>query len=199
MPSIAWALIDTLSQYGYQTTLEELMPSFGPSVSQVIQQATKVSSEDAAHLYEASLTNYYENHMPKRRLLKARMRSSLCSLLNLHLRLPTRKSNLAHTHYSLISAGQTTLPLSLVETAVLVSSPHRNLFIMPLNALHTESSHTEFVEDTAEDMQATSPASIPVRIGITKIRSTTQLQHAVPTHTCSELPSVKTLLLDLSE
>lgn len=40
-PSIAWALIDTLSQYEYQTTLEELMSHFRPSMPQLIPQATE--------------------------------------------------------------------------------------------------------------------------------------------------------------
>ena len=39
-PPITWALVDTLSQYGYQSTLEELMPHLGPSMPQVIQQST---------------------------------------------------------------------------------------------------------------------------------------------------------------
>jgi beta-phosphoglucomutase-like phosphatase (HAD superfamily) len=39
-PFIAWALIDTLSQYEYQTTLDELTSHFRPSMPQTIQQAT---------------------------------------------------------------------------------------------------------------------------------------------------------------
>ena len=65
MTSIAAALVETLGEHGHHTTVEELMPNFGPSMQHVIRHVTAVDAAEAERLYQTYLTNYYDHYMPR--------------------------------------------------------------------------------------------------------------------------------------
>ena len=69
MAVIAEALVDTLARWGHATTVEALMPHFGPRMQEVIQAATGVDLDEADRIYADYLPRYYGEYMARSRPL----------------------------------------------------------------------------------------------------------------------------------
>ena len=195
MTSIAAALVETLGEHGHHTTVEELMPNFGPSMQHVIRHVTAVDAAEAERLYQTYLTNYYDHYMPRTPPIPGANDLLEELVARLPLAIVTSK----------IEAGARSLLAHLGwadHFAVVVgrdSSPAMKPSPQPvqhaLDALAVHPARAAFVGDTAVDMQAALAAGVAIRLGLTNIQGAAQLREAGATHTCPDLAAVRALLL----
>ncbi len=195
MTVIAEALVDTLDGFGYQTTVEALMPHFGPRMQEVIQAATGVDLEDADRIYADYLPRYYGEYMSRSRPLPGA--DSLLDALaptGVPLGIVTSKVEtgahdlLAHLewtdHFGVVVGRDTTPEMKPSPVPVRYA----------LSALDADPARTVSVGDTEADMRAASAAG-----GATGIRPPEQMRAAGATHVCEDLDAVRSLLLPALE
>ena len=196
MTVIAEALVDTLERFGHTTTVEGLMPHFGPRMQEVISAATGVSLDEADRIYADYLPRYYGEYMARSRPLPGA--GALLEALaptGVPMGIVTSKieegahSLLAHLgwtgHFGVV-VGRDTTP-EMKPSPV----PVRHA----LDALDADASRTVSVGDTEEDMRAASAAGVAAIIGLTVIRTPEQMRAAGATHICDDLDAVRGLLL----
>ena len=200
MTVIAEALVDTLERFGHATTVEALMPHFGPRMQEVIQAATGVDLEEADRIYADYLPRYYGEYMSRSRPLPG-AEALLADLAptGVPLGIVTSKIEtgahdlLAHlewTDYFGVVVGRDTTP-EMKPSPVPVR--------YALNALDADPALTVSVGDTEADMRAASAAGVTTIIGLTVIRTPEQMRAAGATHVCADLDAVRSLLLPALE
>ncbi len=196
MTVIAEALVDTLSRWGHATTVEALMPHFGPKMQEVIQAATGVSDDEADRIYADYLPRYYGEYMARSRPLPGA--DALLDTLaptGLPLGIVTSKIEtgahdlLAHLgwtdHFGVVVGRDTTPAMKPSPVPVRYA----------LDALGADPARTVSVGDTEEDMKAASAAGVASIIGLTVIRAPEPMRAAGATHICEDLDAVRSLLL----
>lgn len=196
MTVIAEALVDTLSRWGHTTTVEALMPHFGPKMQEVIQAATGVSDEEADRIYADYLPRYYGEYMARSRPLPGA--DALLDALaptGLPLGIVTSKIE-AGAHDLLAQLGWTDhfgVVVGRDTTPAMKPSPVPVRYA--LDALGADPARTVSVGDTEEDMRAASAAGVASIIGLTVIRAPEPMRAAGATHVCEDLDAVRSLLL----
>ena len=195
MTSIAAALVDTLASHGHVTTVEQLMPLFGPSMPAVIQRVVPVDDAEAERLYQAYLPNYYERYLPRTRPIPGA--DGLLEELAALMPLAVVTSKIEDGARSLLAQ------LGWAEHFAVVVGRDTSGGIKPspepvhhaLAALGVDAARAAFVGDTEEDMRAAAAAGVATRVDLTVIRSEQQLRAAGATHACPDLAAVRTQLL----
>lgn len=195
MTSIAAALVETLGEHGHHTSVDELMPKFGPSMPHVIQRVTAVDEVEAERLYQAYLPNYYDHHMA--RTPPIRGANELLQELAAHLPLAIVTSKIEAGARSLLTQlGWTDHFAGVVgRDSGTAMKPSPAPVHHALDALAVDPARAAFVGDTEVDMQAALAAGVAIRVGVTNIQSAAQLREAGATHTCPDLAAVGVLLL----
>ncbi|MDE2695495.1 MAG: HAD family hydrolase [Chloroflexota bacterium] len=196
MTVIAEALVDTLARFGHTTTVEGLMPHFGPRMQEVISAATGVDLDEADRIYADYLPRYYGEYMARSRPLPGG--DALLDALaptGVPMGIVTSKIErgahdlLAHlgwsAHFGVVVGRDTTPEMKPSPVPVRYA----------LDALGADPSRTVSVGDTEADMQAASAAGVAAVIGLTVIRTPEQMLRAGATHTCEDLDAVRGLLL----
>ena len=196
MTVIAEALVDTLERFGHATTVEALMPHFGPRMQEVISAATGVSLDEADRIYADYLPIYYGEYMSRSRPLPGA--DALLDALaptGVPMGIVTSKIEtgahdlLAHLswsdHFGVVVGRDTTPEMKPSPVPVRYA----------LDALDADPARTVSVGDTEEDMRAASAAGVASIIGLTVIRTPEQMRAAGATHICEDLDAVRGLLL----
>jgi phosphoglycolate phosphatase len=196
MTVIAEALVETLARWGHTTSVEALMPHFGPKMQEVIQAATGVDLDEADRIYADYLPRYYGEYMARSRPLPG-AEALLDALVptGVPLGIVTSKietgahdllAHLGWTDHFGVVVGRDTTP-EMKPSPV----PVRHA----LSALDADPARTVSVGDTEEDMKAASSAGVASIIGLTVIRAPEQMRAAGATHVCEDLDAVRSLLL----
>ena len=196
MTVIAEALVETLDGFGYTTTVESLMPHFGPKMQEVIQAATGVDLDEADRIYADYLPLYYGEYMSRSRPLPgAEALLDALAPTGVPLGIVTSKieagahdllAHLGWTDHFRVVVGRDTTP-EMKPSPVPVR--------YALSALDADPARTVSVGDTEEDMKAASAAGVASIIGLTVIRAPEQMRAAGATHVCADLDAVRSLLL----
>ena len=196
MTVIAEALVDTLARWGHTTTVDGLMPHFGPKMQEVIQAATGVDLDEADRIYADYLPRYYGEYMARSRPLPGA--DALLDALvptSVPLGIVTSKietgahdllAHLGWTDHFGVVVGRDTTP-EMKPSPV----PMR----YALDALHADPARTVSVGDTEADVRAASAAGVASIVGLTVIRTPEQMRAAGATHVCEDLDAVGRLLL----
>ena len=196
MAVIAEALVDTLARWGHTTTVEALMPHFGPKMQEVIHAATGVDLDEADRIYADYLPRYYGEYMARSRPLPgAEALLDALAPTGLPLGIVTSKIEtgahdlLAHLdwtdHFGVVVGRDTTPEMK----------PSPVPMRYALNSLDADPARTVSVGDTESDMQAASAAGVAAVVGLTVIRTPDQMRAAGATHVCENLDAVRSLLL----
>lgn len=196
MTVIAEALVDTLARWGHTTTVEALMPHFGPKMQEVIQAATGVDLDEADRIYADYLPRYYGEYMARSRPLPgAEALLDALSPTGLPLGIVTSKietgahdllAHLGWTDHFGVVVGRDTTP---------AMKPSPVPMRYALDALGADPARTVSVGDTESDMQAAAAAGVAAVVGLTVIRTPDQMRAAGATHVCEDLDAVRGLLL----
>lgn len=196
MTVIAEALVVTLDRFGYQTTVEALMPHFGPRMQEVIQAATGVDLAEADRIYADYLPRYYEEYMLRSRPLPG-ADALLDALAPTGVPLGIVTSKIERGAHDLLAHLRWTDHFGVVvgrdTTPEMKPSPVPMRYA--LNALDADPARTVSVGDTEADMRAASSAGVAAIIGLTVIRTPEQMRGAGATHVCEDLDAVRDLLL----
>ena len=196
MTVIAEALVETLDRFGYRTTVELLMPEFGPRMQEVIQAATGVDLAEADRIYADYLPRYYEEYMSRSRPLPG-ADALLDALAPTGVPLGIVTSKIERGAHDLIAllgwADYFGVVVGRDTTPEMKPSPVPVRYA--LNALDADPARTVSVGDTEADMRAASAAGVAAIVGLTVIRAPEQMLAAGATHLCKDLDAVRALLL----
>lgn len=196
MTVIAEALVDTLERFGHTTTVEGLMPHFGPRMQEVISAATGVDLDEADRLYAEYLPIYYGEYMTRSRPLPG-ADALLDALAPTRVPMGIVTSKLERGAHDLLAhlgwSGHFGVVVGRDTTPEMKPSPVPVRYA--LDALDADAALTVSVGDTEEDMRAASAAGVATVIGLTVIRTPEQMRAAGATHVCEDLDAVRGLLL----
>lgn len=195
MAVIAEALVETLDGFGYTTTVEALMPHFGPKMQEVIQAATGVDLEEADRIYADYLPRYYGEYMARSRPLPG-ADALIDALVPTGVPLGIVTSKIETGAHDLLAHLGWTDRFGVVvgrdTTPEMKPSPVPMRYA--LEALDADPARTVSVGDTEEDMRAASAAGVAAIIGLTVIRAPEPMRAAGATHICENLDAVRSLL-----
>lgn len=196
MTVIAEALVDTLARWGHTTTVEGLMPHFGPRMQEVIQAATGVDLDEADRIYADYLPRYYGEYMARSRPLPG-ADALIDALVPIGVPLGIVTSKIETGAHDLLAHLGWTDHFGVVvgrdTTPAMKPSPVPMRYA--LNALDADPVRTVSVGDTETDMQAAAAAGVGAVVGLTVIRTPEQMRAAGATHVCEDLDAVRSLLL----
>ena len=196
MTVIAEALVETLDRFGYQTTVELLMPEFGPRMQEVIQAATGVDLAEAdRHLRRLPAALLRGVHVALAPLPGADALLDALAPTGVPLGIVTSKIERgAHDLLALLGwADYFGVVVGRDTTPEMKPSPVPVRYA--LNALDADPARTVSVGDTEADMRAASSAGVAAIVGLTVIRAPEQMLAAGATHLCEDLDAVRALLL----
>ena len=194
MAAIAKALVETLATFGHATTVEQVMPAFGPSMADVIERVVHADRAEAERIYEAYLPRYYRDYMPRSRPLPGA--GDLVAGLGGRVALAIVSSKIEAGARSLVELLGWSEHFAVVvgrdTTNRIKPSPEPVLYA--LSELRVEAARAAFVGDTEEDMQAAAAAGVSTVVGLAEIRGERELRAAGATHVCANLAAVRRLL-----
>ena len=196
MPSIANALVETLATFGYRVTTEALIPTFGPSMPEIISTVTGVDAERAKDIYAAYLLVYYEQYMTQAPPL-AGAEALLQRLAGDAVRLAIVTSKIERGARAMLEHLGWSDRFGVVvgsDTAG-IHKPSPKPALHALHALDVSPGDAAFVGDTAEDMRCAVAAGIPLAVGVQGAHGTDLLRSGGAAHVCDDLDGVASVLL----
>ena len=195
MPSIAAALVETLRSFGHGTTVERVMPVFGPSMQEVIRRVAPVSAAEAGDIYQEYLPVYYEQYMPGTKPLPgAETLLDTLALQGTPLAVVTSKIEAGARAFldQLGWSDRFAIVVGRDTTTAIKPAPEPALHA--LASLDVPASGSAFVGDTAEDMQCARAAGIDSVIALSGPHGAERIRDAGATHVCDSLAEVQRLL-----
>ncbi len=195
MPSIAAALVETLAAFGHDTTVERVMPAFGPSMQKIIRRVAPVSEEEADAIYQAYLPTYYERYMPGTKPLPgAEALLDTLVMQGTALAIVTSKIEVgARAFLDQLGWGERFACVVGRDTSPAIK-PAPEPALHALAALDVPASESAFVGDTTEDMECARAAGVATIVALAAEHDRDRLRAAGATHVCRSLTKIQRLL-----
>lgn len=195
MPSIAAALVETLATFGHDTTVERVMPAFGPSMQQIIMRVAPVSEEEADDIYQAYLPTYYERYMPGTKPLPgAEALLDTLATQGTALAIVTSKIEVGARAFLEQLGWDERFACVVGRDTSPAIKPAPEPALHALAALDVPASESAFIGDTTEDMECARAAGLATIVALAGEHDRDRLRAAGATHVCRSLAEIQRLL-----
>lgn len=187
-----------LAEHGYEVTHRQVLDILGPPMTEMVPTLVgPVGEEEYQSIRAAYVRNYHDVQLPNVKPLPgAEALLDRLAEQGIPLAVVTNKVELG-AHEQIAALGWTDRFATVIgaDTAA-EAKPFPDPALLALERLGVSAGEAAFVGDTGADMKCSTSAGIPLRIGITIVRTADALRAAGATHCAATLDEVAAVLLE---